>query len=281
MRAAIAGAWGKNNARLAEKGWKAPSILASMIDLTQSLGVELWQLGLVFASAVLIGFSKTGIGGSLMIAIPFMATAFGGRVSTGIILPMLIFADFMAVKQYHRYADWPGIRRLLPWTVTGLLLGVLVGNLINDRQFTLLIASSILVCLVILVVLELKSSKFSVPDQTWFFALIGLVAGFTTMIGNVAGPIFAVYLLARRYEKQTFLGTTAWFFMIINLIKLPLQIFFWGNVTLQTAVISVVMIPAIFIGAVLGVAVIKRIPEKPFRWVVIGMTAVSIVRLFF
>lgn len=252
-----------------------------MIEITRFLGVELWQLALIFASALLIGFSKTGIGGTLMIAIPFMATAFGGRMSTGIILPMLIFADFMAVKQYHRYADWPGIRRLLPWTLAGLIAGVLVGNLINDRQFTVLIAVSLLICLVILVVLELRSAKFQVPDQHWFFALIGLVAGFTTMIGNVAGPIFAVYLLARRYDKQTFLGTTAWFFMIINLIKLPLQIFFWGNVTPQTALIGVVMIPAILIGAMLGVAVIKRIPEKPFRWVVIGMTAVSIIRLFF
>ena len=252
-----------------------------MIETTQFLGLGLGQLGLIFVSAVLIGFSKTGIGGTLMIAIPFMATAFGGRLSTGIILPMLIRADLMAVKQYHRYADWPGIRRLLPWTVTGLMAGVLVGNLINDRQFTLLIASSILICLVILVVLELRSSKFHVPEQLWFFALIGLIAGFTTMIGNVAGPIFAVYLLARRYEKQTFLGTTAWFFMIINLIKLPLQIVFWGNVTLQTGLIGVVMIPAIFVGAKLGVGVIKRIPEKPFRWVIIGMTAVSIIRLLF
>ncbi len=252
-----------------------------MVEITQLLGVELWQLGWIFASALLIGFSKTGIGGVLMIAIPFMATAFGGRTSTGIILPMLIAADFMAVAYYHRHADWSGIRRLLPWTVIGLVAGILIGNLINDRQFTQLIAVSILICLVVLVVLELRSGGFRVPDDLWFYALIGLVAGFTTMIGNVAGPIFAVYLLARRYEKQTFLGTTAWFFMIINLIKLPLQIFFWGNVTMQTALISVVMIPAILIGAVVGALVVKRIPEKPFRWLVIGMTAMSIIRLFF
>ena len=259
----------------------APSILASMAEITQFLGVELWQLGLIFVSALLIGFSKTGIGGVLMIAIPFLATAFGGKVSTGMILPMLVAADFMAVAYYHAHADWSGIRRLLPWTVVGLLSGILVGNQINDRQFTLLIAVSLVICLVVLVVLELRSGRFRVPDDLWFYALIGLVAGFTTMIGNVAGPIFAVYLLARRYEKQTFLGTSAWFFMIINLIKLPLQIFFWGNVTLQTGLLSVVMVPAILIGAVLGVVVVKLIPEKPFRWLVIGMTAISTVRLFF
>ncbi len=252
-----------------------------MAELVQILGIDPWQFGLIVISALLIGFSKTGIGGVVMIAIPILALAFGGKVSTGIILPMLIAGDILAVAYYHRHADWPGIRRLLPWTVLGLLAGILVGNMINDRQFTLLIAASVMICLAVLVILELRGGKVRAPDGIWFYALIGLIAGFTTMIGNVAGPIFSVYLLARRYEKQGFLGTSAWFFFLINLIKLPLQVFFWGNVTAQTGLIGAVMIPAILAGAVLGALVVRRIPEKPFRWLVIGMTAVAVVRLFF
>ncbi len=252
-----------------------------MAELVQILGIDPWQFGLIVISALLIGFSKTGIGGVVMIAIPILALAFGGKVSTGIILPMLIAGDILAVAYYHRHADWPGIRRLLPWTVLGLLAGILVGNMINDRQFTLLIAASVMICLAVLVILELRGGKVRAPDGIWFYALIGLIAGFTTMIGNVAGPIFSVYLLARRYEKQGFLGTSAWFFFLINLIKLPLQVFFWGNVTAQTGLIGAVMIPAILAGAVLGALVVRRIPENPFRWLVIGMTAVAVVRLFF
>jgi hypothetical protein len=252
-----------------------------MTEIFPLLGVEPWQFGLIALSALLIGFSKTGIGGVVMIAIPVLAAAFGGKMSTGIILPMLITGDVLAIRYYHRHADWPGIRRLLPWTVIGLLAGILVGNLINDRQFTLLIAASLVICLAVLVVLELRAGRVATPDGLWFYALIGMVAGFTTMIGNVAGPIFAVYLLAQRYDKQRFMGTSAWFFAIINLIKLPLQIFFWGNITIQTALIAAFVIPAVLIGAVIGAMVIKRIPEKPFRWLVIGMTAVAIVRLFF
>jgi len=252
-----------------------------MAELVQILGIDPWQFGLIVISALLIGFSKTGIGGVVMIAIPILALAFGGKVSTGIILPMLIAGDILAVAYYHRHADWPGIRRLLPWTVLGLLAGILVGNMINDRQFTLLIAASVMICLAVLVILELRGGKVRAPDGIWFYALIGLIAGFTTMIGNVAGPIFSVYLLARRYEKQSFLGTSAWFFFLINLIKLPLQVFFWGNVTAQTGLIGAVMIPAILAGAVLGALVVRRIPEKPFRWLVIGMTAIAVVRLFF
>ncbi len=114
-----------------------------MAELVQILGIDPWQFGLIVISALLIGFSKTGIGGVVMIAIPILALAFGGKVSTGIILPMLIAGDILAVAYYHRHADWPGIRRLLPWTVLGLLAGILVGNMINDRQFTLLIAATI------------------------------------------------------------------------------------------------------------------------------------------
>ena len=255
-----------------------------MMNFTQAaqlLGLEPWSLGLVIVTAVLIGFSKTGIGGVVMVVVPLMAATFGGKMSTGIILPMLITGDIFAVAYYHRHADWPGIRRLLPWVLAGLLLGLLVGNLIDDQQFTLLIAVSLLICLAILVAMELRAGQLRVPDGMWFYALIGIIAGLTTMIGNVAGPIFAVYLLARRFEKQGFLGTSAWFFMIINVTKLPLQIYFWGNITMQTALLSAVMIPAVLVGAVLGAMVIKRIPEKPFRWLVIVMTAVAIVRLIF
>ena len=252
-----------------------------MTELTQLLGVEPWQFGLVAFAALLIGFSKTGIGGVTMIAVPLLATVFGGRFSTGIILPMLVVGDVMAIGYYHRHADWPGIRRLLPWAIMGLFAGIFVGNLINDRQFTLLIAFSVLICLAVLVVLEKTKGRLRVPDSMAFYALIGLGAGFTTMIGNVAGPIFSVYLLARRYEKNGFLGTSAWFFAIINVTKLPLQIFFWKNISWQTALLDAAMIPAILVGAVLGAVVIKRIPEEPFRWLVIAMTAVACVRLFF
>ena len=262
-------------------GQNPTSILRGMTEITQLLGIDSWQFAMIVVSALLVGFSKTGIGGVMMVAIPILAAAFGGKLSTGLILPMLIAGDILAVGYYHRHADWAGIRRLLPWTIAGLLSGILVGNLINDHQFTLLIAVSVLICLGVLMVLELKAGHVRVPDGMWFYALIGLAAGFTTMIGNVAGPIFSVYLLARRYEKQSFLGTSAWFFFLINLIKLPLHIFVWNNISWQTGLIGVVMIPAILIGAVLGVLVIKRIPEKPFRWVVIGMTAIASARLFF
>lgn len=228
----------------------------------------------------MVGFSKTGISGITMLIVPILASTFGGKESTGILLPMLLVGDVIAVWYYHRHADWSNIKRLLPWAFAGLVAGVAVGNLINDSQFKMLIAVFILICLVILIYIERKGEDFKVPEKTWFFALTGISAGLATMIGNVAGPIFSVYLLAKGLKKNDFIGTSAWFFFIINIIKLPLQIFFWHNVYLETFTRILAVIPAIALGAFFGIVIIKKINEKLFRYIVIGMTAIAAVRLF-
>jgi uncharacterized protein len=243
------------------------------------LPVEQW-IWFVFA-ALLVGFSKTAISGGMMLVIPIIAWVFGGKESTGIILPMLIVGDIFAVKYYNRHADWGNIRKLLPWTLVGLLLGVVVGRYINDQQFKILIAISVIICLIILIYSEVKGDKLKVPNNLWLYSLVGIASGFTSMIGNAAGPIFSIYLLARAFNKNTFLGTTAWFFLILNLTKLPMQVFFWHNITLQTIVLDIIMIPAILLGAMTGIVVIKKINEKPFRYIIIAMTAIAAARLVF
>lgn len=242
-----------------------------------ALPVEQWLW--IIVAAILIGFSKTGISGAMMLVIPIVASVFGGKESTGIILPMLIVGDIFAVKYYNRHADWGNIRKLLPWALIGLASGVVVGRYINDQQFKMLIAMSVLICLAILVYSEIKGDQLKVPNQIWFYALVGIAAGFTSMIGNAAGPIVSIYLLAMAFKKNSFMGTSAWFFMIINMTKVPLQVFFWHNITLQTLGLVVIMIPAIIIGAIAGIVVIKRIREKPFRYMIIVLTAVAALRL--
>jgi len=234
----------------------------------------------LITAAFLVGFSKTGIGGLMMLAIPVLASVFGGKESTGVILPMLLAGDVFAVWYYHRHAQWGNIKKLLPWALLGIISGAVVGNYINDTQFKALIAILILVCLFILVYMEKKGDSLKVPEKIWFFALTGIAAGFASMIGNAAGPIFTVYLLARGFRKNDFMGTSAWFFLIVNFTKLPFQIFYWKNVTWDTMLTAGIMVPAIAIGALIGVAVIKKINEKPFRYIILAMTAITAVRLF-
>lgn len=233
----------------------------------------------VIITGFLVGFSKTGISGFTMLIIPIIATVFGGKESTGILLPMLLVGDFFAVYYYKRHAEWSKIKKLLPWALVGIILGVVIGNYINDKQFKSIIAVSILICLFILIYMEKKGDDLKLPKGAWFYIVTGVASGFTSMIGNAAGPIFTIYLLANGFKKNHFMGTNSWFFLLINLTKLPFQIFFWHNITMKTTVLAAGMIPAVTIGAFLGIAVIKRLNEKPFRYIIILMTAIAAVRL--
>lgn len=250
------------------------------MDFLNTLGLDAQQWVWVISAAFLIGFSKTGIGGVSMLSIPILATVFGGKESTGVILPMLIAGDILAVIFYRRHVEWSNIRKMLPWSLAGLAVGVVVGNLINDRQFKILIAVAVLICLGLLIYTEKKGENFKVPQGAWFYILTGIAVGFASMIGNVAGPIFSVYLLAMGFKKNDFIGTTAWFFFIINVTKVPLQVFLWHNITVNTFLLALIMIPAITIGALSGYFVVKKINEKPFRYIVIVMTAIASIRLF-
>jgi len=233
----------------------------------------------VMLAAFLVGFSKTGISGLTMLIIPIIAGIFGGKASTGIILPMLLVGDVFAVSYYKKHADWGKIRKLLPWALVGILIGGVVGNYINDKQFKLFIASSVLICVIILIYTEKKKDKIKVPEGAWFNILIGIASGFTSMIGNAAGPVFSIYLLTIGLKKNNYMGTASWFFFIINLTKLPLQIFFWHNISTKTTILALTMIPAITLGAFLGIKVVKRLNEKLFRYIIILMTILVAIKL--
>lgn len=250
------------------------------MQISSLLDLSTWQFTWVIITAFVVGFSKTGISGFTMLVIPIIASVFGGKESTGILLPMLLIGDIFAVCYYNRHTDWNHLKKPLPWAFAGLVIGSIVGNYINDRQFKFLIAISILMCLGILLYTEKKGDTFKIPKGPWFYILTGILSGFTTMIGNAAAPVFSIYLLALGFKKKDFLGTYSWFFLIINLTKVPLQIFFWHNISIQTIILACMMIPAITLGALLGAAVIKKFNEKVFRMIIIIMTAAAAIRLF-
>lgn len=232
-----------------------------------------WML-LVFC-AMLIGMSKTGVPGVSMIVVPTMAIIFGGKQSTGVLLPILIMADIFAVVYYHRDAKWKHLLRALPWAFAGLFLALWIGNLVNDEQFKRIIAITVFVSIALMIWKDYGYKKEFTPDKWWFAALMGIIGGFATMIGNVAGPIFAIYLLAMHLNKKSFIGTTAWFFFIINLSKFPLQVLVWKNIDLNTLAVDILVLPAIAAGAWFGIFIVKRIPEKTYKWFVIVITVLS------
>lgn len=238
-----------------------------------------WQWTLVSVSGAFVGLAKTGLSGLGLIFVPLLAFAFGAKVSTGVLLPMLNMGDVFGVAYYRRNAEKAQLFRLLPWALLGLLSGATVGTSLDDGQFKRMLGILVLILLALMIWQETRRDQGAVPHGWWFHALAGTLAGFTTMVGNAAGPVMSLYLISMRLPKNTFIGTAAWFFLIINLVKVPLQIFFWHNISWASFTVDLVALPFIALGAWAGLKLVGKIPEKLFRILVITMTGVTAVFL--
>jgi len=235
------------------------------------------ELLLFFVVALCIGLSKTGVHGAGNIAVPLLAVVFGGQLSSGIMLPMLCLADVIGVWYYHRHASWPHLKKLILWSVIGILIGTAVGGMIDDHAFKMIMVVVIFVSIGIMIWMERGHHKEDIPDYHWFAALCGVGAGFTSMVGNLAGAFSAIYLLSMRLPKNSYIGTSAWFFMVINWIKVPFHVFAWKTISWNTFFLDLLTLPVIVLGAWLGIIIVKNLSEGAYRWFIIGMTLVAAV----
>ncbi|MCX5642066.1 MAG: sulfite exporter TauE/SafE family protein [Candidatus Omnitrophica bacterium] len=231
-------------------------------------------------SAVMIGLAKTGLPGIGILAIPLMAWVLPARASTGVVLPMLIFADFFAVGCYRRFAVWPKLVRLLPWAAVGVFLGYLALGRVNDQQLKPIIGGIVLVMLALNFWRNDGKEDRPVPTWWWFAALFGLLAGVTTMMANAAGPVMAIYLLAMRLSKNEFIGTGAWYFLLVNCFKVPFSAHL-GLINSQSFHFNLVLFPLVALGALAGMKLLKHIPEKVFNYLVQGLAALAAINLLF
>ena len=242
--------------------------------------VQTYQWVLAVVSGMVIGMSKSGLTGLTLMFIPLMALSFGSKASTGILLPMLCVGDVFAVSWYRRHAETKYLLKLLPSAVVGIAAGVAVGGSLSDSSFRFLLGGIIVVLLGLMIWQDVRKKETRYPQAWWFSVAAGLAAGFTTMVGNAAGAITSIYLLSMRLPKNAFIGTAAWFFLIVNLLKVPLQVLFWKNISGASLTFDAIMIPAIAAGAAIGSTVSGKIPERAYRIFIMVMTGVAALLLF-
>ena len=214
-----------------------------------------------------------------MLNVTIMAIVFGGKASTGVVLPLLCVADIMAVIYYHRHAQWPHFWKLIPWMAVGILIGVYVGKDMDETIFRRIMAALIILTAVTMLLLEFRKN-IPIPGNKFFAASMGLSAGFTSMLGNLAGAFSNIYFLAMRSPKNNFIGTAAWVFLVINYFKLPFQIFYWKNITGSTLQTDLLLIPALLLGFWSGIKIVAKIKDDNYRKVVIVLTLVGAIVIF-
>ncbi|MDQ0299304.1 putative membrane protein YfcA [Salibacterium salarium] len=239
------------------------------------------QLVLIVLCSLLIGVSKTGMPTLGILVVATMASIFPARASIGIVLPMLITADVIAVTYYRRSVNWRTLISLLPWVLGGLIIGFIVLFFIEaSRPVEIILGIIILLMIGIQFAKERSSAQWmaAIPQSSWFVGVMGTLAGFTTMIGNAAGPIMAIFLLAIALPKQEFIGTGAWFFLSVNLIKVPLYISL-GLITMDSLTFNVWLIPGILIGTYIGIKSLPYIPQKIFNIIILLLAVFGGIRL--
>jgi uncharacterized membrane protein YfcA len=246
--------------------------------MSADLSLSLW----IFAAlgAFMVGVSKAGITGLSILSIALFNHVFpSSKQASGLVLPLLIFGDFVAVFSYRKHTQWHYLWRLFPWTAIGVVLGYFALGRISDHSARILVGW-IIVSLVILSYWRRFASspdeeRAAPPLQRWpVGAVIGMAAGFITLVANAAGPLMAIYLVAMRLPKMEYVGTAAVFFMLLNLFKVPFMVDL-GLITTQSFGFNLALAPAVLLGALAGRWLLVRVNQNLFEQLVLVLSAIG------
>jgi len=231
------------------------------------------------AAALLVGFAKTVVPGGGILAVALMAEVSpeNTKLGVGAILPLLILGDLFAILYYRRHADWRRLLELCPFVVAGMVPAYAVLRYVSDDVLRVAIGVLILVLLA-LHVLRQRYGFRQWAERWWFTAITGTLAGFATTVSNAAGPVMGIYLVGRHMDKHQFLGTSAWFFFLVNASKIPGYAAL-GMLTVECFRFDLLLAPLVGVGAILGVGILKRLPQVVFDALVLGLAAVAAVRM--
>lgn len=239
-----------------------------------------WEILLLIAASLGIGFSKSGFAGVSLLHVVVFAAVFGAKSSTGMLLPMLIVGDICAIRAFGRKVRWQHFLRLMPPTLIGVVIGTVLMRALDESSFKPIVGIIILGLISLQLYRLWRPSALSrLPESKGFAWTLGLMAGVTTMMANAAGPIVALYLLAVGLPKLELVGTGAWLFLVVNLCKLPFSYFALDLISLNTLTVNLVFSPAIPLGMLAGVWCVHRIDQKVFNILLLAFTAAVAVRL--
>ena len=230
-------------------------------------------------AAFCIGLSKCGFAGVGLVTVVLMARVFPPRESTGVLLPLLICGDVLSVIVFHQHANWRQIGRMLPPTIIGIAAGYFLMLHIPGETFGPVIGGIVLVMVLLqLIRKSLPDAYVGIPHTRGFAWFMGAWSGVATMIANAAGPVMALYFLAIDLPKYALVGTSAWFFLLVNVSKVPLSANL-GLITDASLLFNLLLVGPVALGIATGRHLIRVLPQKLFEQLLLAVAAVVALKL--
>lgn len=242
-----------------------------------------WEFAVLAAAAVLVGFSKTAVSGANTVSLAIFAAVLPARESTGVLLPILIAGDVLAVLTYRRHAHWPTLWRLFPAVAAGVVVGTVFLVWADDEVVRTSIGAILLLMAGVTVWRRRRAEAESAQDEPEAVSTpagrlkarsYGVLGGFTTMVANAGGPVMSMYLLSAGFRKWGFLGTSAFFFLIVNVSKVPFSVGL-GLIDGHSLLLDAALVGFVIPGAFLGKWAVNRINQRLFERLVIAATVVG------
>ncbi|MEV0238673.1 sulfite exporter TauE/SafE family protein [Streptomyces sp. NPDC050674] len=243
-----------------------------------------WEFAALAFAALLVGFSKTAVSGANTVSLAVFAAVLPARASTGVLLPILIAGDLLAVATYRRHAHWPTLWRLFPAVAAGVVVGTVFLLWADDAVVRTSIGAILLLMAAVTVWRRRTDGKEQEPESVTTrpgrlkARSYGVLGGFTTMVANAGGPVMSMYLLSAGFRKLGFLGTSAFFFLIVNVSKLPFSAGL-GLIDGRSLLLDLALVTFVVPGALLGTWAVHRINQRLFEQLVIAATVVGGLQL--
>jgi uncharacterized membrane protein YfcA len=224
-------------------------------------------------AVTVLGVSKGGFAGLGVLGTPVLALVMSPVKAAAILLPILILQDWVSLVSYRRSID----RRVLLVPLVGAVVGTVIGYLMAAR-----VNESLVRLLVGVVALSFagnwwigvarKRAAGPKPGDTagifW-----GTVAGFTSFISHAGGPPYQIYSLPQRLDRELLAGTTAWFFAIVNLLKVAPYLLL-GQFSRENLTLSAALAPVAIATTLLGVWLVRRVDSERFYRVVYALLVI-------
>ncbi|MFV0415143.1 MAG: sulfite exporter TauE/SafE family protein [Chthoniobacterales bacterium] len=236
---------------------------------------------LLFTGSIFVGMSKAGFAGTGIFGIIIFAAVLPARESVGMILPLLIIADLLAIFTFVKYVDWKQVFTLAPPATLGVIGAWFLMPHISDANFAPFIGVLILCLLLMMLWLRFSPALTNFTLRHPHFGKgMGFLAGLTSMLANAGGPPASLYLLTRKLPKMAFVGTGAWYFFFLNLFKVPFSSSM-GLINKQSLLLDLQILPFIIIGFFTGLWLLNKINQTLFEWSVITLILPGSLYLIF